>query len=137
MPTGRKPGRPALLLLVLAAVAALAALAVAALHGARRGASGDSVDPAWSADERAVARQALATWRLEAREVGGPLRRLAVEDRVSDFERRPGSCATPVPGAFPNPAPYDYHATVRAYSILGIPVASARFSCGGLAWSAR
>ena len=134
MPTGRKPGRLALLLLALAALAALAA---AVLNGARRGAGGDAVDPAWSADERAVARQALATWRLEAREVGGPLRRLAVEDRVSDFERRPGSCATPVPGAFPNPAPYDYHATVRAYSILGIPVASARFSCGGLVWSAR
>ena len=135
MPTGRKPRRLALfLLLVLVAVAALAAFA---LHGARRGAGGDAVDPAWSEDERAVARQALATWRLEAREVGGPLRRLAVEDRVTDLDRRPGSCATPVPGAFPTPAPYDYHATVRAYSLLGIPVASARFSCGGLAWESR
>ncbi|HEX8125990.1 MAG TPA: hypothetical protein VF548_10450 [Allosphingosinicella sp.] len=134
MRTGRKPGRGAVLLLV-----GLAALAVGALLVLReiRMPSGDGADPRWSAVERSVARQALATWRLEARGVGGPARRLALADRVTDIERRPGTCSTPVPGAFPDSEPYDYHATVHAYSVFGIEVASARFTCGGLAWEAR
>lgn len=133
MRTGRKPGRRALLLVGLAGLAALAAVGLRDIWTPR----GDREDPGWSAVERSVARQALATWRLEAREVGGPARRLALGDRVSDIERRPGTCPTPVPGAFPDAEPYDYHATVRAYSVLGIEVASARFTCGGLAWEAR
>lgn len=130
MRTVRKPRRRALLLVGIAALAVLAALFVRETRTPR----GDIVDSRWSAVERSVARQALATWRLEARGVGGPARRLALEDRVTDIERRPGTCPTPVPGAFPNAEPYDYHATVRAYSIFGIELASARFTCGGLAW---
>lgn len=132
MRTGRKPRRRALLLFGLAALAALAALVLREISLPR----GDRPDPRWNAVERSVARQALATWRLEARGVGGPARRLALGDRVTEIERRPGTCSTPVPGAFPDSEPYDYHATVRAYSVFGIEVASARFTCGGLAWEA-
>lgn len=114
-------------------LAALAAIVIREISAPR----GDQMDSRWSEVERSVARQALSTWRLEARGVGGPARRLALGDRVTDIERRPGTCETKVPGAFPDPEPYDYHATVRAYSVFGIEVASARFTCGGLAWESR
>ncbi len=117
----------------MAALAALAALVLREIRIPR----GDWTDPSWNAVERSVARQALSTWRLEARKVGGPARRLALGDRVTDIEHRPGTCETKVPGAFPNSESYDYHATVRAYSIFGFEVASARFTCGGLAWESR
>lgn len=141
MRTGPGTGRVAFLVAAAALLAAL--LAIGFRSGLRDGAAAAgggtaaAVDPAWSPIERAVAAQALATWRLEARGVGGPLRLLALDERVTGLVRRPGTCATPVPGAFADPAGYDYHAVVRAYTAFGIEIASARFTCGGLAWEAR
>jgi hypothetical protein len=132
MPTRRKAAGIAFALLALATLFALTLWSAAAAR--RNAAAGPALDPAWTAAQRAVASQALQTWRLEARGVGGPLRALVIADRVGEFQRRPGSCATPVPGAFHDAALYDYHVTVRGVGLFGLPLASARFSCGGLAW---
>jgi hypothetical protein len=138
MRTGPKAGRIVLAAFALGALALLLAIGLrSGLRDGRAAAGGGETaafDPAWSPVERAVAAQALATWRLEARGVGGPLRLLVLDERVTVLARRPGTCATPVPDAFPDAAAYDHHAVVRAYTAFGIEVASARFTCGGLAW---
>ena len=113
----------------LAAVAAL--LAIGWWTGVR---AGRAPPPADGPVDRAVVRQALETWRLEAGDVGGPLRMLVLSERVVAIDRAPGHCDTPVPGAFPSPEHYDRTLRLRTYTLFGLPLQTVRFTCGGLAW---
>jgi len=98
--------------------------------GKRAGGGGEA---GWSPAERAVAQQALEVWRVEAGG-GGPFPFLALSWQIDSIERRPGTCDTPVPGAFPSADLYDYQLRLRTYTFFGLPAGSVRFTCGGLAY---
>ena len=120
----------------IAGAAVLAALLALAGWWTGSRAAGAEADRARSAAEQAVERQALETWRVEGGG-GGPEGLLVLSQRVVGIERRPGTCETKVPGAFADPAFYDYHAILRRYSWFGVPMREVRFSCGGLVWRTR
>jgi len=123
---------------ITASFAAVALLAVGWWIGTCAGGEPDGFgNQPRNSVERAVVRQALETWRLEAGDHQGPFRLLLLSERVTNIEKRPGHCETPVPGAFSTAEAYDYQLVLRTYTLFGIPAGALRFTCGGLAYEVK